>query len=68
MSVEIQGLSKRQCQIADMLWVADASQLKTILRMFGDEARVVQNMMIAAVLDQNTDTDLAKSVLDQFRV
>jgi len=68
-TMKIQGLSKRQRQIADLLWVAQTQdELRLIFRLYGDEARVVQNMMIAQGLDEVLDVDLANSVLDRFRL
>ncbi len=67
--MKIQGLSKRQRQIADLLWVAQTDdELRLIFRLYGDEARVVQNMMIAQGLDEVLDVDLANNVLDRFRL
>lgn len=67
--MKIQGLSKRQRQIADLLWVAQTDdELRLIFRLYGDEARVVQDMMIAQGLDEVLDVDLANSVLDRFRL
>lgn len=67
--VQIQGLTKRQRQIADLLWVAQQDEeVKVIFRLFGDEARVVQNIMIATALDEVTEVDLANDVLDKFRL
>lgn len=68
-TMKIQGLSKRQRQIADLLWVAQTDdELRLIFRLYGDEARVVQNMMIAQGLDEVLDVDLANNVLDRFRL
>jgi hypothetical protein len=68
-TMKIQGLSKRQRQIADLLWVAQTQdELRLIFRLYGDEARVVQDMMIAQGLDEVLDVDLANSVLDRFRL
>lgn len=68
-TMKIQGLSQRQRQIADLLWVAQTEdELRVIFRLFGDEARVVQNMMIAQGLDDVEEVSLANSVLDRFRL
>ena len=67
--MKIQGLSKRQRQIADLLWVAQTEdELRLIFRLYGDEARVVQDMMVAQGLDEVLDVDLANNVLDRFRL
>lgn len=69
MIVQIEGLSPRQCQIADLLWVADEEQLQTIFRLYGSEARLVQEMMILAAIDQepNQDFEMANNVIDFVR-
>jgi hypothetical protein len=68
-TMKIQGLSKRQRQIADLLWVAQTEdELRLIFRLYGDEARVVQDMMVAQGLDEVLDVDLANNVLDRFRL
>lgn len=68
-AMKIHGLSRRQRQIADLLWVAQTEdELKVIFRLYGNEARVVQNMMIARGLDDVNDVELANSVLDKFRL
>lgn len=68
MIVQIEGLSARQRQIADMLWVADNEQLKTIFRMFGQEAKLVQEMMLLAAIDQEQqDVEMANNVIDFIR-
>lgn len=68
MIIQIEGLSARQRQIADMLWVADNEQLKTIFRMFGQEAKLVQEMMLLAAIDQEQqDVEMANNVIDFIR-
>ena len=68
MIIQIEGLSARQRQIADMLWVADNEQLKTIHRMFGQEAKLVQEMMLLAAIDQEQqDVEMANNVIDFIR-
>ncbi len=68
MVVRVEGLTPRQQQIADLLWVADTDDaLRTILRMFGDEAKLVQEMIVLAAIDQVEDVDLANNVIDFIR-
>lgn len=68
MIIQIEGLSARQRQIADMLWVADNEQVKTIFRMFGQEAKLVQEMMLLAAIDQEqNDVEMANNVIDFIR-
>jgi len=66
--MELQLQNAAQHKIADLLWVAQTQQeVNAILRVFGHDAQVVYHMMTAAVFDDCTDTDLAESVIDQFR-
>ena len=68
MLVRVEGLTPRQQQIADLLWVADTDDaLRTILRMFGDEAKLVQEMIVLAAIDQVEDVDLANNIIDFIR-
>jgi len=64
--ITIEGLSPSQMKIADILWkLDDQAQIDTFIskiptRRHRIEARVVQNMMVAAVLDQtNLDVEEA---------
>jgi hypothetical protein len=64
--ITIEGLSPSQMKIADILWkLDDQAQIDTFIskiptRRHRIEARVVQNMMVAAVLDQtNPDVEEA---------
>ena len=60
----IEGLSARQRKIADRLWKFDTTdEIDTFIskiptRRGRIEARVVQHMMVAAVLDRDELTDL----------
>lgn len=66
--MELQLQNKAQAAIADLLWVADTDEeVRVILKVFGHDARVVYELMIAQTFDQVTDTDLAESALDKFR-
>lgn len=56
-----------QHKIADMLWDApDFETVQDILKTHGYDAEVVYNMMIAAALDQVTETDLAKKMIQDL--
>jgi hypothetical protein len=69
MVMELKLATAEQHKIADLLWVAESQEeVNSILRMFGQDARVVYELMTAAACDQVTDTELAKSVLDNFRI
>lgn len=67
--MELKLQTAEQMKIADLLWAADSMEEVTdILRMFGAPAMVVYELMTAAAFDEVTDTKLAKSVLDKFRI
>ena len=66
--MELQLQNADQHRIADLLWNAkDQKEVKMILRLFGHDAKVVYNMLIAAYFDQIDDTVLAESVLNSFK-
>jgi hypothetical protein len=53
-----------QFKIADLLWTAtDMEKVNYILKVFGKDAEIVYNMMVAEVYDKETDTDLAQEAL-----
>lgn len=64
--ITIEGLSPTQMEIADVLWKLDTLEqidswiAKIPTRRHRIEARVVQNMMVAAVLDQQ-DSDVEEA-------
>ncbi len=67
--MELKLQSKIQCQIADLLWEAKSlEEVDKIIRVFGHDARVVYNMMVAATFDQVEDTQTADRVIQQFRL
>ena len=54
----------RQQMIADLLWVAQTQEeVNVILKVFGHDARVVYDLMLAASFDQVQETHLAERVL-----
>jgi hypothetical protein len=67
MELNIQFQHAYQVKIADLLWNAqDQKSVNVILKAFGKEGYVVHQMMIAAAMDEMTETDLAISVLDKI--
>lgn len=65
--MEITFATQRQVQIADLLWAADTQQeAQAVIRKFGHEAVVVQQMIIAAAFDEVTDLSDAQHVLKGF--
>jgi hypothetical protein len=56
-----------QFKIADLLWKAtDMEKVNYILKVFGKDAEIVYNMMVAEVYDKETDTDLAQEALQNI--
>lgn len=67
MELKIQLQNKKQFEIADLFWEAtDQESVNLILRVFGHDAHVVLNMMIAASMDEVTDTNLAEQALSKI--
>ena len=57
-----------QHQIADLLWAAGSmNEVRNIIKVFGHDARVVYEMMVAATFDEVNDTAQAEEVLAKFR-
>ena len=71
--ITIQGLTKQQQQIADMIWSCDGEEdvqrlLRAMPTEYKQDARTVYELMIAAVMDQYEDIgDYAKAVIDRCR-
>ena len=66
--MELQLQNDRQVKIADLLWEAqDQASVNLIIRTFGHDALVVYDMMIAATMDQVSETNLAEQVLEKYR-
>lgn len=67
--IKIEGLNRHQVHLANLLWKCENNvQVAAVIALFGKEARVVRDLMIAATLDTLDETDVAKQVLDQFRL
>jgi len=57
-----------QHYIADLLWNAKTHEdADKVIAIWGREAVVVKEMMIAASMDTVTETNIAEIVLEQFR-
>jgi len=53
-----------QQAIADLLWACQSDEeVAVVVKVFGTEAIVVRDLMIAAVFDEVTETHLAERVL-----
>lgn len=51
--MEIRFANEKQCAIADLLWAANTEQeAQAVIRVFGVEAEVVYNMIVAAAFDE----------------
>lgn len=62
--MELQLQTAAQHKIADLLWVAETQdEVNSILRVFGHDARVVYELMIAATFDDVEDTSQALAIL-----
>ena len=68
--IKIEGLTEHQKTIAYTLWYKCQSQkdVDTVLDLFGVDARIVYEMMIAHTMDQYMNTDEATEVLSRFRL
>lgn len=57
-----------QVAIADLLWAAQTQEeVDVVIRVFGPQAVVVQNMLVAAALDEVTEVDQAKEILEALK-
>ncbi|NCZ71144.1 MAG: hypothetical protein EB010_09935 [Acidimicrobiia bacterium] len=67
--MQLTGLTSRQVVIAEALWNAqDENTIVALMLAFGkQEVQTMQSLMIAEMLDNVSDTDLATDVLAQFR-
>jgi hypothetical protein len=69
MSINVKGFNKVQSAIADLLWKCETTQqVDAVILLFGTDAVIVRDMIIAAQLDEVVETRLAGRVLDQFRI
>jgi len=65
--MELKLQNAEQHRIADLLWVAeDQDEVNRILQVFGHNAQVVYNMMIAATFDEIEDVSAAKNLLAKY--
>lgn len=65
--MEIRFANSTQCEIADLLWACESqAEADVVIRKFGHDAVVVQQMIIAAAFDEITDVSQAQSILEKF--
>ena len=60
MTITIEGLSKQQYQIADMIWSCESQEdvdqlMRAMPKEYKRDAKTVHELMIAAVMDQHED-------------
>lgn len=67
MSVNIKGFTQQQGKLADMIWSATSmEEVAAIVEQNGVDAIVARDMIIAGLLDQENDTDIAVNILAEF--
>ena len=65
--MELKLQNQKQVEIANILWEAeDQASVDLVLKTFGHDAHVVHNMMVAASMDQVTDTSMAEQALEKI--
>ena len=71
--ITIEGLTKQQYQIADMIWSCDSQEavdqlIRNLPQGYKQDAVVIHQMMIAAVMDQYEEiTEDVETVIDRIR-
>ena len=62
--ITLDGLTKRQRHCADLLWQCQTdSQVTSLVELFGVDAIIVRELIVAATLDELDDTAVANVVL-----
>ncbi len=73
MTIELQGLTRQQYQIADLLWNCESQEavaqlMRALPEGYKQDAVVIHQLMIAAVMDQYTEvTEDVKAVIDSCK-
>ena len=73
MTITLQGLTRQQYQIADMIWSCDSQQdvaqlMRALPPAYKQDAITVHELMIAAVMDQHMEiTEDVKDLIDHCR-
>jgi hypothetical protein len=66
--MELQLANKLQHHIADLLWKApDKNTVKAIISIYGVDAHIVFNMMMAAYYDEVDAVDIAGPELERIK-
>ena len=67
--MELTLKTPQQHMIATLLWeAADDETVQAVLRIYGDEARAIRDLMIVTYLDRVDNVEEAQSVLNTFRI
>lgn len=68
-SITLNGLTKDQKIIAECLWNKCQTQkdVDAILHVYGHQAHVVYNMIVAAAMDQYQDTEEALYLINNIK-
>lgn len=65
--MEIRFANQKQVAIADLLWAANTQdEARAVIRVFGKEAEIVYNMIVAAAFDEVNDVSQAQEILERF--
>ena len=67
--IQIQGFTPAQMILADLIWNAPCQEeVNELVRKFGHDARVVRDMILYAVIDDElgneTDFEMARAVIN----
>lgn len=66
--MQIKFANSLQSHIADLMWDAkDLEMVKKIIAVYGKEAEVVYNMLLAEAFDSFNETDLAEKVIERIK-
>ena len=64
--IELTGLTKRQVEIAHILWATETKEEVDLFCRVNAEFETVRQLMVASVFDSVTDTDIANEVLQRI--
>jgi len=73
MTITLEGLTRQQYQIADMIWSCESQEdverlIRNMPPAYKQDAVTVHTLMIAAVMDQHEEiTDDVKAAIDRCR-
>ena len=65
--ITLAGLTDRQRQCADLLWQSQTKrQVDVIVELFGVDAIIVRDLIVASTLDEIDDTEVAMVFLKEI--